>query len=90
MINKIIAETGMKIDIEDDGRVLSTPDEEARARSHDRGIAKDPQVGDVFRGKKIVRIMQFGAFVEFAPGKDGLVHISKLTDKRALRRLRTS
>ena len=45
------------------------------------GIAKDPQVGDVFRGK-VVRIMQFGAFVEFAPGKDGLVHISKLADKR--------
>ena len=84
MINKIIAETGVKIDIEDDGRVyISTPDEEAsaRARSMIEGIAKDPQVGDVFRGK-VVRIMQFGAFVEFAPGKDGLVHISKLADKR--------
>ena len=84
MINKIIAETGVKIDIEDDGRVyISTPDEEAsaRARSMVEGIAKDPQVGDVFRGK-VVRIMQFGAFVEFAPGKDGLVHISKLADKR--------
>ena len=84
MINKIIAETGGKIDIEDDGRVyISTPDEEAsaRARSMIEGIAKDPQVGDVFRGK-VVRIMQFGAFVEFAPGKDGLVHISKLADKR--------
>ena len=84
MINKIIAETGVKIDIEDDGRVyISTPDEEAsaRARSMIEGIAKDPQVGDVFRGK-VVRIMQFGAFVEIAPGKDGLVHISKLADKR--------
>ena len=84
MINKIIAETGVKIDIEDDGRVyISTPDEEAaaRARSMIEGIAKDPQVGDVFHGK-VVRIMQFGAFVEFAPGKDGLVHISKLADKR--------
>ena len=84
MINKIIAETGVKIDIEDDGRVyISTPDEEAsaRARSMIEGIAKDPQVGDVFRGK-VVHIMQFGAFVEFAPGKDGLVHISKLADKR--------
>ena len=84
MINKIIAETGVKIDIEDDGRVyISTPDEEAskRARSMIEGIAKDPQVGDVFKGK-VVRIMQFGAFVEFAPGKDGLVHISKLADKR--------
>ena len=84
MINKIIAETGVKIDIEDDGRAyISTPDEEAsaRARSMIEGIAKDPQVGDVFRGK-VVRIMQFGAFVEFAPGKDGLAHISKLADKR--------
>ena len=84
MINKIIAETGVKIDIEDDGRVyISTPDEEAaaRARSMIEGIAKDPQVGDVFHGK-VVRIMQFGAFVEFAPGKDGPVHISKLADKR--------
>ena len=84
MINKIIAETGVKIDIEDDGRVyISTPDEEAaaRARYMIEGIAKDPQVGDVFHGK-VVRIMQFGAFVEFAPGKDGLVHISKLADKR--------
>ena len=84
MINKIIAETGVKIDIEDDGRVyISTPDEEAaaRARSMIEGIAKDPQVGDVFHGK-VVRIMQFGAFVEFATGKDGLVHISKLADKR--------
>ncbi len=84
MINKIIAETGVKIDIEDDGRVyISTPDEEAskRARLMIEGIAKDPQVGDVFKGK-VVRIMQFGAFVEFAPGKDGLVHISKLADKR--------
>ena len=84
MINKIIAETGVKIDIEDDGRVyISTPDEEAaaRARSMIEGIAKDPQVGDVFHGK-VVRIMQFGAFVELAPGKDGLVHISKLADKR--------
>ena len=83
-INKIIAETGVKIDIEDDGRVyISTPDEDAsaRARSMIEGIAKDPQVGDVFRGK-VVRIMQFGAFVEFAPGRDGLVHISKLSDKR--------
>ena len=84
MINKIIAETGVKIDIEDDGRVyISTPDEEAaaRARSMIEGIAKDPQVGDVFHGK-VVRIMQFGAFVEFAPGKDGLVHISKLENRR--------
>jgi len=84
MINKIIAETGVKIDIEDDGRVfISTPDQAAsdRARKIIEGIAKDIEVGDVFTGK-VVRIMNFGAFVELAPGKDGMVHISKLDNKR--------
>ena len=84
MINKIIAETGVKIDIEDDGRVfISTPDQEAadKARRIIEGIAKDIEVGDVFTGK-VVRIMNFGAFVELAPGKDGMIHISKLDTKR--------
>ncbi len=84
MINKIIAETGVKIDIEDDGRVfISTPDEAAAARAKAiiEGIARDIQAGDVFTGK-VVRIMNFGAFVELLPGKDGLVHISKLADHR--------
>ena len=83
-INKIIAETGVKIDIEDDGRVfLSTPDEEAalKARKIIESIAKDIEVGDVFTGK-VVRIMNFGAFVELAPGKDGMIHISKLANHR--------
>ena len=84
MINKIIAETGVKIDIEDDGRVfISTPDQEAAAKARKiiEGIAKDIEVGDVFTGK-VVRIMNFGAFVELAPGKDGMIHISKLDTKR--------
>ncbi len=84
MINKIIAETGVKIDIEDDGRVfISTPDEDAanKARKIIEGIAKDIEVGDVFTGK-VVRIMNFGAFVELAPGKDGMIHISKLANHR--------
>ena len=84
MINKIIAETGVKIDIEDDGRVfISTPDEAAanRAKAIIEGIARDIQAGDEFTGK-VVRIMNFGAFVELLPGKDGLVHISKLADHR--------
>ncbi|MBQ8136010.1 MAG: S1 RNA-binding domain-containing protein, partial [Clostridia bacterium] len=84
MINKIIAETGVKIDIEDDGRVfISTPDEAAanRAKAIIEGIARDIQAGDTFTGK-VVRIMNFGAFVELLPGKDGLVHISKLADHR--------
>ncbi len=84
MINKIIAETGVKIDIEDDGRVfISTPLIEAaeKARKIIEGIARDFQVGDVFTGK-VVRIMNFGAFVELAPGKDGMIHISKLANHR--------
>ena len=84
MINKIIAETGVKIDIEDDGSVyIATNDEEAakKAKSIIEGIAKDLQVGDVFTGK-VARIMSFGAFVEYAPGKDGMIHISKLANGR--------
>jgi polyribonucleotide nucleotidyltransferase len=84
VINKIIAETGVKIDIEDDGRVfVATSDEAAgrRAIAIIEAIAKDVQAGQIFMGK-VTRLMTFGAFVEFAPGKEGLVHISKLDNKR--------
>jgi polyribonucleotide nucleotidyltransferase len=84
IINKIIAETGVKIDIEDDGRVfVATSDEAAgrRALAIIEAIAKDVQPGQIFMGK-VTRLMTFGAFVEFAPGKEGLVHISKLDTKR--------
>ena len=84
MINKIIAETGVKIDIEDDGRVfISTPDEAAAARAKAiiEGIVKEIEVGDIYTGK-VVRIMNFGAFVELLPGKDGMIHISKLANHR--------
>ncbi len=84
MINKIIAETGVKIDIEDDGSVyIATPDEDAanKARRMIEAIAKDVEVGDVYRGK-VVRMMSFGVFVEFLPGKDGMIHISKLANGR--------
>jgi polyribonucleotide nucleotidyltransferase len=84
MINKIIAETGVKIDIEDDGRVfVSTTDTnlgETAIRIIE-GIGKEVEVGQVFLGK-VLRIVPFGAFVELAPGKEGLVHISKLDSKR--------
>lgn len=84
VINRIIAETGVKIDIEDDGRVfVATSDAAAgnKAIQIIEAIAKDVQPGQVFMGK-VTRIMTFGAFVEFAPGKEGLVHISKLDTKR--------
>ena len=84
MINKIIADTGVKIDIEEDGRVfISTPDSEAAAQAQKtiEGIAKDIEVGEIYEGT-VVRLMNFGAFVELLPGKDGLVHISKLANER--------
>ncbi len=83
VINKIIAETGVKIDIEDDGRVFILSADEAaadKARAAIDAIVKDIEVGNVYLGK-VVRIMNFGAFVELAPGKDGLVHISKLSNE---------
>jgi len=85
MINKIIAETGVKIDIEDDGRVaIATADEEAAAKARRiiEGIAKDVEVGEVYQGKVVRILSTMGAFVELLPGKDGLLHISKLANER--------
>lgn len=84
MINRIITETGVKIDIEDDGRVFVASTSESagmKAIKIIEGIARDVQPGQVFMGK-VMRITSFGAFVEFLPGKEGLVHISKLDRKR--------
>jgi len=84
VINKIIAETGVKIDINDDGKVyVSCIDIEAgrKAIKIIEGIAGDIEVGTIYTGK-VTRLMNFGAFVEFLPGKEGLVHISKLDTKR--------
>ena len=86
VINSIIAETGTKIDIEDDGTVCiaSYGDSEAalKAKAIIESIVHDPEVGDMFIGR-VVRIRsEIGAWVEFAPGKDGMIHISKLSDKR--------
>ena len=84
MINKIIDETGVKIDIDDDGQVfIATQDLEMaeKAKKIILGIVEDVEVGDVYDGK-VVRIMNFGAFVEFGGNKEGMVHISKLSNKR--------
>ena len=83
-IQRITAETGVKIDIEDDGSVfIACVDYEAgmKALKIVEGIASEPQVGETYTGK-VMRIMDFGAFVEYLPGKEGLVHISKLDTKR--------
>ena len=84
VIQKIIADTGVKIDIEEDGSVfISTPDDEAGNKALDiiKGIVAEPEVGTIYKGK-VTKIMDFGAFVEFLPGREGLVHISKLDTKR--------
>lgn len=84
VINKIIDETGVKIDIDDYGNVLvSGIDSEmnAKAKKTIELIANDPEIDEEFDGK-VVRIMNFGAFVEIAPGKDAMIHISKLKKER--------
>ena len=83
-INKIIAETGVKIDIEDDGRVfIASENTEAAQKALQiiKNITMDLEVGNVYEGV-VTRIMNFGAFVEVAPGKEGLIHISKLAKER--------
>lgn len=84
VINKIIEETNVKIDIDDDGQVfISTPNEDMAQRAKEiiLAIAEDFEVGKIYTGK-VVRIMNFGAFVEVAQGKEGMIHISKLSSKR--------
>ncbi len=84
VIQKIVAESGAKIDIDDDGTIhIASPDAEscAMAKKCIDDIVFVPEVGALYYGR-VVRLMTFGAFVELAPGKDGLVHISKLADKR--------
>ncbi|MEF9951220.1 MAG: polyribonucleotide nucleotidyltransferase [Clostridium sp.] len=83
-INKIIAETGVKIDIEDDGRLfICAPNTEAanNAKAIIEGIVKEVEAGEIYLGK-VNRVTAFGAFVEVLPGKEGLVHISKLAHER--------
>ncbi|MDR7556363.1 MAG: polyribonucleotide nucleotidyltransferase [Armatimonadota bacterium] len=83
VINKITAETGTKIDIEQDGRVtIAAVNEDGarRAMQMIEGIVREVQVGETYRGR-ITRLMNFGAFVEVLPGKEGLVHISELAER---------
>lgn len=88
-INKIIEDTGVKIDINDEGMIFIASSDDAaikKARTVIENIVRDVEVGDVYEGK-VTKIMendkgQFGASVNFAPGKDGMIHISKLSDQR--------
>jgi len=84
VIQKIQADCNCKIDIDDDGKVFITAvdgDDAKRALMIVETIANDPEIGAIYKGK-VTRLMSFGAFVEIAPGKEGLVHISKLDVKR--------
>ena len=84
VIQKIVADTGAKIDIDDDGTIhIASPDAAScdAAKKCIDDIVFEPTVGELYYGR-VVRLMTFGAFVELAPGKDGLVHISKLADHR--------
>jgi polyribonucleotide nucleotidyltransferase len=84
VIREIVAESGAKIDIEDDGTIkIAAAKREAieAALARIRGITSEPEVGQIYKGK-VVKIMEFGAFVNFFGAKDGLVHISQLTQGR--------
>ena len=84
LLKKAIDETGAKIDIEDDGTVfIASVDQEGAAKAQQiiENLTKEVEVGEVYLGK-VTRLMAFGAFVEVLPGKEGLVHISKLAKER--------
>ncbi|HWB38829.1 MAG TPA: polyribonucleotide nucleotidyltransferase, partial [Candidatus Saccharimonadales bacterium] len=85
VIQKITAETGTQIDIKDDGTVMiASPNGEsiAAAKQWISDIVAEPEVGAIYKDKPVVSVMDFGAFVQIMPGKDGLVHISELSEDR--------
>lgn len=84
-INKIIAETGAEIDIKDDGTVMiASPDKQSidAAIQYIKNITAEPEVGKVYENCRVVSVLDFGAFVEILPGKEGLVHVSEMSDER--------
>jgi polyribonucleotide nucleotidyltransferase len=84
-INRIIAETGAEIDIKDDGTVLiSSPDKKSidGAIKFIRSLTAEPEVGKIYKDCRVVSVLDFGAFVEIFPGKDGLVHVSEMQETR--------
>lgn len=85
VIQKIVAETGAQIDIKDDGTVMiASPDGDSIARAKDwiASIVAEPEVGKIYRDAPVVSVMDFGVFVQVMPGKDGLVHVSEISDER--------
>jgi polyribonucleotide nucleotidyltransferase len=85
VIQKITGETGAEIDIKDDGTIMiASPDGKsiAAAKQWISDIVAEPEVGAIYKDKPVVSVMDFGAFVQIMPGKDGLVHISELSEER--------
>lgn len=85
MIQKITSETGTEIDIKDDGTVMiASPDGDSiqKAIAWIKGMTEDPEVGTIYYDKPVVSVMDFGAFVQILPGKDGLVHVSEMAEGR--------
>jgi polyribonucleotide nucleotidyltransferase len=84
-INKIIAETGVEIDIKDDGTVfISSPDKKSidAGIEYIRSLTVEPEVGKIYKDCRVVSVLDFGAFVEILPGKEGLVHVSEMSEER--------
>jgi len=85
MIQKITGETGAEIDIKDDGTIMiASPDKDSidKARQWIASIVEEPEVGKIYYDKPVVSVMDFGAFVQIMPGKDGLVHVSEMAEGR--------
>jgi polyribonucleotide nucleotidyltransferase len=85
MINKIIAETGAEIDIKDDGTVMiASPNKDSidAAKKYINSIVAEPEVGTIYENCRVVSVLDFGAFVEIMPGKEGLVHVSEMAEER--------
>lgn len=84
-INKIIAETGAQIDIKDDGTIfIASPNADSinAAIQYIRSLTAEPEVGKIYKDVPVVSVMDFGAFVQILPGKDGLVHVSEMKEER--------
>jgi len=85
MIQKITGETGAEIDIKDDGTIMiASPDKKSidAAREWIENITQEPEVGKIYKDAPVVSVMDFGAFVQVLPGKDGLVHVSEISEQR--------
>jgi len=88
VIQKITAETGTEIDIKDDGTVMIASPDKAKidaAIQWIKGITDDPEVGGIYYDRPVVSVLDFGAFVQILPGKDGLVHVSEISEERVER-----